>query len=262
MNKYKEMIRDYKHRIISFHLCLSPRNNYFFSSFSIDSSFDRLELLTLTGINPDTFPSCLIQLGRVPRLYSLIINTWNYFNDLQSIYRLIFALPALKFYKFTISEGNNRIYRTTLPMANQTQLSTIKYLDIGHSCSINELAHIVSYTPELRHMKFINNDDYYHDMGIILLPNLTHLSISANDLHFDEFELFIKNMNCMLKVLHFTVRSEYKDISYLDAARWEQFILQDLPQLKEFEFEYYRYASDENEFEKPDGEHNRFTSPF
>jgi hypothetical protein len=147
-------------------------------------------------------------------------------------------------------------------MANQNQFSPIKYLNMVHSCSIYELKHIVSYTPELCHLKFVNNDDYYPDMGIILLPNLTHLSISANHLHFDEFELFIKSMHCMLKVLHVTVRSEYKDTSYLDAARWEQLILQDLPQLKEFQFEYYLYASDEHQFTKTDGEHNRFTSPF
>jgi hypothetical protein len=65
----------------------------------------------------------------------------------------------------------------------------------------------------------------------------------------------------MLKVLHFTVRSGYKDGSYLDATRWEQLILQDLPQLKEFEFEYYQYASD-NEVKRSYDEHNRFTSAF
>jgi hypothetical protein len=262
ISKYKEMIRDYKHRIISFHLCLSSHNNYLWSSFSIDSSFDHLESLSLIGINPNILPSYLIKLGRVRRLYSLIIDTWNAFDDLQAIYRSIFALPMLKFYKLTISGGKNHSYRTTLPMANQNQLSTVKYLDMVHSCSIDELKHIVSYTPELRHLKFINNDDFYPDIGIILLPNLTHLSISVNQLNFDDFEIFIKNMHCMLKALHFTVRSEYKDISYLDAARWEQLILQDLPQLKEFKFEYYRYASDENELMISDGEHNRFTSAF
>ncbi len=102
--KYKEMIRDYKYRIISFHLCLSPCS---FSSFSIDSSFDRLESLSLTGIHPNTLSSCLIKLDRIPRLYSLTINTKNGFDDLQVVYRSIFALPALKFYKFMISEGNN-----------------------------------------------------------------------------------------------------------------------------------------------------------
>jgi hypothetical protein len=255
INKYKEMIRNYKHQIISFHLCLSSRS---FSLFSIDSSFDRLESLSLTGIHPNTLSSCLIKLDRIPRLYSLTIDTKNGFDDLQVVYRSIFALPALKFYKFMISEGDNR---TSLPMANQNQFSTIKYLDMAHSCSIDELTHIVSYTPELRHLKFLHNDDCYSNIGTILLPNLTHLSISANHLHFDDFEIFIKNMHCMLNVLHFTVRSEYKDGSYLDAARWEQLILQDLPQLKEFEFEYYQYASDD-EVKRSYDEHNRFTSAF
>jgi hypothetical protein len=132
---------------------------------------------------------------------------------------------------------------------------------MAHSCSIDELTHIVSYTPELRHLKFLHNNDDYSNIGTILLPNLTHFSISANHLYFDDFEIFIKNMHCMLKVLHFTVRFGYKDGSYLDAARWEQLILQDLPQLKEFEFEYYQYASDD-EVKRSYDEHNRFTSAF
>lgn len=262
INKYKEIIRDYKYRIISFHLCLSPRSNHLFSSFSIDSSFDRLESLSLTGIHSNTLSSYLIKLRRIPRLYSLTIDTKNGFDDLQVVYRSIFALPALKFYKFMISESNDRIYQTSLPMANQNQFSTIKYLDMAHFCSIDELTHIVSYTPELRHLKFINNDDDYFNIGTILLSNLTHLSISANQLQFDDFEIFIKNMHCMLKVLHFTVRSEYKDGSYLDATRWKQLILQDLPQLKEFEFKYYRYASDDEVERSSYDEHNRFTSSF
>ena len=258
INKYKEMIDHSRHRIISFHL--SARNN---SLFSINSSFDHLQSLSLIGIHPQTLPPLLIQLSRVSRLCSLTIDTWNDFDDdLQTIYRSIFALPVLKFYKFTLSEMNDRICGISLPMANPNQLSTIQYLEMTHSCSIDELGHIVSYTPELRHLKFINNDEFYSETGILLLPNLTHLSISANQLNFDDFEMFIKNVHCSLEVLHFTVRSEYKDTSYLDAPRWEQLILQSLPQLKEFAFEYYRYGSDEHDFNKPDGEHNRFTSPF
>ena len=257
INKYKEMIDNFKHRIISFHL--STRNS---SLFPINSSFNHLQSLSLIGIHPQTLPSLLTELNRVSRLHSLTIDTWNSFDDLETIYRSIFALPVLKFYKFTLSEMNDRICEISLPMAKPNQLSTIQYLEMTHSCSIDELGHIVSYTPELRHLKFINNDEFYSETGILLLPNLTHLSISANQLNFDDFEMFIKNVHCSLEVLHFTVRSEYKDTSYLDAPRWEQLILQSLPQLKEFAFEYYRYGSDEHDFNKSDGEHNRLTSPF
>lgn len=96
-------------------------------------------------------------------------------------------------------------------MAIENEFSTIKYLDMVHSCAFNELAHIVSYTPEFCRLKFIYKDDFNPDIRInlpIVLPNLMHLSICANQLNFDEFEIFIKNMHHILKVLHFTTRSE------------------------------------------------------
>ncbi len=74
-----------------------------------------------------------------------------------------------------------------------------------------------------------------------MLPNLTHLSICTDQLNFNRCEISIKNMHHILKVLNFITRSE--DITYLDAAKWEQLILQDLPRLKEFEFESHQFTS-------------------
>jgi hypothetical protein len=67
-------------------------------------------------------------------------------------------------------------------------------------------------------------------------------------------------MHHILKVLHFTTQSG--DITYLDAAKWEQLILQDLPRLKEFKFKYYQYTFDENELMISDDESYQFTSAF
>ena len=262
MNKYKEIIHDYKHRIISFRLSLSLHNNCVFSSFSIDSSFDRLESLSLTRIDLNILPSRLIQLIGLSRLYSLVIDAWYKSDDLQPIYQAIFALPALKFYKFIICESNDRVGPISLPMATSNQFSTIEHLDMFHSCSIDELEHIVSYTPKLRHLRFISDEDFNSYSRVIRLPNLTYFSISANHLNFDDLETLIKNMHCLLKVLHFTIDSEYKDISYLDAARWEQLICQHLKQLKQFEFQYDQYPIHEHEVKKSDGTYNRFTSEF
>jgi hypothetical protein len=71
------------------------------------------------------------------------------------------------------------------------------------------------------------------------LSNLTYPSIYGIFVTFDELEMFIKNMHCVLKVLHVDPRTEDITYPYLDAVRWERFILQDLPQLEEFKFEYY-----------------------
>jgi hypothetical protein len=70
---------------------------------------------------------------------------------------------------------------------------------------------------------------------------------------FNQFEIFIKNIHCQLKVLDFT---------YLNADRWERFISQNLPQLEEFKFEYYENTIDSNKSSINPERRNQFTSPF
>src|SRR5690349_19644450 len=82
----------------------------------------------------------------------------------------------------------------------------------------------------------------------------------AYDLTFDQYQMLIKNIYCMLKVLHLSTTSE--DINYRNATRWERFILEDLPQLKELNFDYYEYIDDEEQFSSYLGESNQFTSSF
>jgi hypothetical protein len=50
-----------------------------------------------------------------------------------------------------------------------------------------------------------------------------------------------------LKVLNYITRSE--DIAYLNARRWEEFILQDLPQLEKFSLQYYECIDDDEDHE-------------
>ena len=49
--------------------------------------------------------------------------------------------------------------------------------------------------------------------------------------------MFVSKLHSKLKVLSFTTQS--LDIAYLDANRWEQFILKYLPRLEKFNFQYY-----------------------
>jgi len=39
--------------------------------------------------------------------------------------------------------------------------STIEYLDIHHSCTFTELYTLISYTPQLRRLHFMQEDDNY-----------------------------------------------------------------------------------------------------
>ena len=53
----------------------------------------------------------------------------------------------------------------------------------------------------------------------MILPNLTHLYL----------KMFINKLNENVKVL--SLETSYEDISYLHANRWEQFIINKLPQM-------------------------------
>ncbi|CAF4459519.1 unnamed protein product [Rotaria sp. Silwood2] len=234
---YEQLILLNKYQIHSLHLCISSQNEQFFSSFSINSSFDHLESLVLSEIEPTIFIEFLSNLTCLPRLFSLTIDMLYNSTELSDIYQLIFALPKLKYLKCSAEDSDINV---SLPFSLKGQFSTIEYLIINHSCSFNELSAILTYTRQLRHLNFAHTNDNNSTIANILpirLSNLTYISLNVHYLKFDEFTTFIKNLDCKLKVLHFTTRSE--DMTYLDANRWEELILKYLPELEKFYFQYY-----------------------
>ncbi|CAF2851047.1 unnamed protein product, partial [Rotaria sp. Silwood2] len=265
MNKYKQIFLHNKNQIFSVHLWILPDNNQFISSFTIDSSFIRLESLVFRPIEPDLLISLLPKLIYLPRLFSLTIDTWSALKDLGNIYQLIFNLRKLKYIKYKATESDNFDITVSLSIAtNEQQVSTIEYLIIDHPCAYNELYNIISYTPQLRRLKFLNLSESNISIEVIkpmTLSNLTHLSINNYQMTFDEFEIFIKKLySSKLKVLSFT--TIVQDIAYLDANRWEEFILQNLPKLEEFYFKYSTYFEDHYETPMYSGKRDQFISPF
>jgi hypothetical protein len=73
-------------------------------------------------------------------------------------------------------------------------------------------------------------------------------------------KIFINNIFGILKVVRFNTRSE--DVTYLNAAQWERILLQNLPRLEEFDFQYTEHNDYEHGSAKYLGESNQFTSPF
>ncbi len=63
-----------------------------------------------------------------------------------------------------------------------------------------------------------------------------------------------------MKVLIFITLSE--EIAYLDARRWEQLIVQDLPQLEKFSLQYYEPVDDTNKSNIYLEESNPFLTSF
>ncbi|CAF4776270.1 unnamed protein product, partial [Rotaria sp. Silwood1] len=118
---------------------------------------------------------------------------------------------------------------------------------MDHPCAFDELFAIISYTPDLRYLKFLSVTSRkvnIRNIKPMILPNLTHLSIHIyRKMSFNVFEIFISKLNSKIKVLSLTI--ELEDIAYLDANRWENFILTKLPQLEKFYFKYTAYFAED-----------------
>ncbi|CAF1171652.1 unnamed protein product [Adineta steineri] len=233
------MIHLNKHQIFSLHLKLTNHIDSFFSQFIIDSSLNNLQSINIRGIDSHAIVSFLKSLVHLPRLVSLSIYIWEFkgFKDLNNIYQLIFTLPKLKFNKLSFFYGPNS--SILLPMITNKQFSSIKHLVIDHSCTLEQLNRIVSYTPQLHRLSFTDEEDDNTKIDnhlLSILSQLTHLKIKIYHTTFDRLEMLIKNTNLKLNSLSLDISLE--DVNYLESARWEILILKYLPQLNTFHFDY------------------------
>jgi hypothetical protein len=247
LNKYEHMIVHKRNQIYSISL-YELEDIHIMSLLMINSSFNHLESLTFHQIEADILARLLTHLTCLPRLFSLNINTqWVLdLETLSDIYQLIFALPKLKFIEFDTDIGSTSAASLPLSIATDKQFSSIKHLYIHHSCDMNELFTIMSYTPELCRLRLALTSDTGPSIESVLpisLSNLTHILIDEYDLEFGEFEMLIRKITCnKLKVLHINIRRQ--KITCFDANQWEKLIRQYLPQLKKL---HLTYASNINE---------------
>ncbi|CAF1466524.1 unnamed protein product [Adineta steineri] len=133
---------------------------------------------------------------------------------------------------------------------------------MDHGCSIKDLFTLLSYTPNVRYLKFLNPTDANNLYTIepIKLINLTKLSMEIYRMTFDEFEIFIKKFDVNLRMLSLDIKHE--DMSYLNAKRWEYFLQGNLSQLEKFSFKQLVYFSENDQTPMYSGEQNEFSSTF
>ncbi|CAF1148202.1 unnamed protein product [Adineta steineri] len=254
------------HRIRS--ICLHDQIliEKFFDHCTIDSSFYRLESITLREIETETLLTILSYLNSLPRLFSLAIcledDDDDDYYDLGNIYQFIFSLPSLKYNKLYAPGDKLQI---NIPHVINKKFSTIEHLVLNYRCTLNQLNSLLHYTPQLRHL-FCNgvigpDEDFKNDQWM----KLSHLkSIRFDDVaaSFDEFEVFIKEISSQLQVLNI---SEPENKTYLDGNRWERLIKEYMPQLKTFYFRFTQNIKNNmktNLIDSSDGFINRFNSPF
>jgi hypothetical protein len=252
----KQIIRFNKHQIYSIDFNTSSSINQFFVSFSFDSSFNRLEAITL--YEPESY--ILISLVSLPHLFSLTLYIFDKSTDLTDIYRIVLTFPMLKYYKLVTDHSD---LSASLPIATNQRFSPIEHLDIKNHCTFNDCLGIMSYTPKLNRLNYIHTNSIDTNIEInlpITLLNLTHLSIRVSEAKFDVFEIFMSKIHSKLKILSFTTDCE--DLDYLDANRWEKFILKYLPQLQEFYLRYYASFGCDSEDRIYRGKPNQFISSF
>ncbi|CAF4818866.1 unnamed protein product [Rotaria sp. Silwood1] len=235
MKNYQKILLHNKSQIFFMNVWLSALNDQFFTFYPINLSFNHLESLIVEYLESDIFISFLTNLAYLPYLSSLSMKTWNIYANLNDIYRVIFALPTLRYGKFSLCRDDSPI---SLPMTTNQQLSTIEHLVISHSCKFNELFTILSYTSQHCRLSFM--DAYDDDTNIGIMSPITIYS--------------------KLKVLHITIRSD--NIDYLDSIRWKKLILEYLPQLEKFYFDYYIEFEDDTKPSKYIGQFNQFSSSF
>jgi hypothetical protein len=247
-------------QVFSIHLFMSTNINQMASTLFIDSSLHRLQSLVLIEPEPDTLMSILGKLIDLPRLCSLTIKELRHLKDLTDIYRLILALPMLTYYKISTSTMYSNV---SIPLPMSTKTSPLEYLIINDPCTFNELSTILSYTPYLCHLNFTESDKNNAPIRMIIpsIPiHLTYLRVHLCHVTFDEFEIFIRQSRPKLKILMFSTSLE--EVAYMDAYRWEQLIVQDLPQLEKFSLRYHERNDDKDQSNIHFEESNPFFSSF
>jgi hypothetical protein len=263
MNIYESTLDFNQHQILSIDLSMLNRDMGVITASVINSSFTRLESLTLDEMDPDIFLTLLFHLASLPRLFSLIINQQKELQELNHFYRFIFNLPKLKYLKFSVDGYPISDVTVSLPMPPSQPSSAIEYLVINHPCNSQELSNIMSYTPHLSRLSMIHTLDINENFPIITpmtILNLTDLSIHLSSVSFDQLERLISKIDAKLKILRLDIMSD--DRAYVNARRWEQLILHYFSGLEKFYLKYFDFLHNNLQFGTYPKTVNQFFSSF
>lgn len=140
---YKRTINFNQHQILSINLLTVNRDIGILTTSSINSSFTRLESLTLNGIESDILLLLLYHLASLPRLFSLLIFQWIKLDELSDCYALILNLSKLKYLKFFVNGNQPSNVTVSLPIPAYQPVSRIEFLVIDHPCTSQDLSNII-----------------------------------------------------------------------------------------------------------------------
>ena len=227
------------HRIISLQFSHHLLIDHFFKTFSLDTSFTRLEVFTLCNAESDHLIPILTTLVLLPHLHSLIITSIEQIESPTDVYSLILSLPVLKYCNLSFGFGNRYVDL----LQRNSKCSPIENLVINAKCNLDQLNDFLIHTPRLNRLSCdistLNNNQVHMS---IISTSLTNLSLKLEDTSFDEFGCLISCFSHQLRILNI---STYRDIEFLNADRWQQLILSRMPHLLRFNFRH-RTITDES----------------
>lgn len=236
----KVIINQNRSRIISIQLLNALASQRFLKLITIDSSFNRLQSLSVVDIGEQKLLLLLKQLVCLPRFYSLNFVLIGNLESFATIYQSIFRLPVLNHMSLTYGPWSIPF---TLPIARTISYSRMQYLNIDTMMNLCELITVLSHTPHLRHLSCRQLSTSNLKVKIkdsVVLPYLTHMNLDRCHISFFEFKVFIQKIGSHLESLRLTTLDNEL---FLDPQRWQNLILQYLPHLQKYKFEYEQSVS-------------------
>ena len=231
---HKNVIIPNQHRIAYLRLSNPFTVDRVFSPPRIITKFVRLQTLILDQIKAKYLENIFIHLSFLSDLKSLSIHLIDPVKNTTLFYLQIFRLRKLKYCRMEFESENDR--EVLLFIGHET--SSIEHLVIKNHFQFPSFQHLLAYLPRLRYLSidYIDGSAYsYANPSPMVLTDLKYVSLKLNLIGFDELEKLVKNFFSSIE--HFRLTSRY-DPGYLDAKRWEELIVSDMPNLRIFDFNH------------------------
>ncbi|CAF1352675.1 unnamed protein product [Rotaria sp. Silwood1] len=232
---YKNFLLPNKHRINLIHVS-NPFivHTFFLPSYGI-SKFSKIEILRVYDIKSTYIKNILDCLMDLPELYSLTINVIDNIDDINIFYIKIFGLSKLTFcqveYKTVPTQTD-----TNYLVIDATIFSPLQQLIINADFPTNSLDILFSCFPQIRRLSIDRlTSSTTKEIKPIIVPHLKHVTLKLNNIKFNEFEQVMKNFFENIQILSINTNN---DQDYIQATKWEQLIINHIPDLSIFSLYY------------------------
>ncbi|CAF0874418.1 unnamed protein product [Rotaria sordida] len=237
-NFYINILIPYRYRINLFRLSNPFIADIIFSPPRIILQFIHLEKLILDKIQMKYLSKIFNYLTYLPKFHSLIISIGDYIESLDILFTHLFHLLTLKYCKIEY-EIKNSEYPLSIYLTEYDS-SSIQYLIINGCFPFKSLNNLLCCLPKLRYLSInylVHCRDYLEreDLSPIKLKYLKNVSLKFDCIRFDKVEKILKNFFYYVQILRLTTRY---DQAYLNAKRWEDLIVNYMPNLRIFDINH------------------------